>query len=82
MLIRSYLLVSLGISRVSYKNPPFVNFMQKIKRQKLYVIPGWGETAKFKHSKELIDWASKKYEVVPVRYVSKKGVLLNLAKRF
>lgn len=43
--------------------------------QKLYIIPGWGETVKFKQSRELINWASHKYEVVPIRYISKKGVL-------
>ena len=49
--------------------------MKKTKKQKLYIIPGWGETVKFKQSRELINWASQKYEVVPIRYISKKGVL-------
>lgn len=45
--------------------------------KKLYIIPGWGETIRFKQPREFIDWASKKYEIVPVRYVSKKGILLS-----
>lgn len=49
--------------------------MPKTEKQKLYIIPGWGETVRFKQSRELIDWASKKYDVIPVRYISKKGVL-------
>ena len=51
--------------------------MQSKQKQKLYIIPGWGETPRFKNSRELIDIVSEKYEVVPIRYVSKKGALLS-----
>ncbi|NCU28603.1 MAG: hypothetical protein EOM85_02960 [Candidatus Moranbacteria bacterium] len=51
--------------------------MQSKQKQKLYIIPGWGETPRFKNSRELIDIVSEKYKVVPIRYVSKKEALLS-----
>jgi len=44
-------------------------------QEKIYFIPGWGETKKFKHSEKLIKALEKKFKVIPVQYISKWGTL-------
>lgn len=41
--------------------------------KKIYFIPGWGETKKFKYTEKIIKTLGKKREVVTLGYVSKKG---------
>ena len=42
-------------------------------KQKIYYIPGWGETKNFKYSKKIIQALEKNGEVIPIKYISKKG---------
>jgi hypothetical protein len=42
-------------------------------KRRIYFIPGWGETKKFKYSKKLIDALKKNFMVFPVSYISRKG---------
>lgn len=46
-------------------------------QKKVYFIPGWGETKKFKYSDKLIKAIRKGYRVIPIDYVSKRGTTLS-----
>jgi len=46
-------------------------------KQKLYIIPGWGEKITGKNYQNLINSAREKYTVVPVEYISVKGRLFS-----
>ncbi len=40
---------------------------------KIYYIPGLGETKNFKYSKKIIESLERNGEVIPIKYISKKG---------
>jgi len=42
-------------------------------QKKVYFIPGWGETKKFKYSGKIIRALEKRGAVIPLGYISKKG---------
>ncbi|MCC7436412.1 hypothetical protein IT402_00860 [Candidatus Nomurabacteria bacterium] len=47
------------------------------KKPKLYIIPGWGEKITMKGYKGIVSFTKERYEVVPLNFISKKGLLFS-----